>query len=277
MAKLNFTAERVNGFKCEAGKQQSILWDAKTPGLGLRATSSGAKSYIFESRLNGKTLRTTIGDVRTWTITKAQAEATRQKSLVDQGIDPREQRAALAARAAEVQAEASRQDVKLADAWPIYLAARRPRWSERHYQDHVNLAAIGGQEKKRGKGVTVAGPLAAIMQLRLSELTPENVAEWIENEASSRPTNAAQSFRKLRAFIRWADNVPTYRQLVPAQVYSASNVRDVIPKSRAKDGDSLQREQLADWFGAMRQIPNRTISVYLQGLLLTGARREDLL
>lgn len=276
MAKFNFTADRVASFQCDAGKHQSILWDAKTPGLGLRATAAGAKSYVFESRLNGKTLRVTIGDVRTWTVAKAQAEATKHKALVDQGVDPREQRAAQIAKAAAVRAEAVRKDLKLADVWPLYLAARKPRWGERHYQDHVNLAAKGGQPKKRGKGETVAGPLASLMELRLSELTSENVATWLENEAAARPTNASQSFRKLRAFIRWADNQQAYRELVPAQAYSASNVRDVLPKSRAKAGDSLQREQLADWFKAVRSIHNPTISSYLQALLLTGARREEL-
>jgi integrase len=56
-----------------------------------RPTAAGAKSYIFETRLHGKTIRLTIGDVRTWTIGKAQGEATRLKALTDQGIDPRQQ------------------------------------------------------------------------------------------------------------------------------------------------------------------------------------------
>ena len=86
----NFTAGRVEAYKCEAGKEQSILWDGKTPSLGLRATAKGAKSYIFQTKLHGKTLRLTIGDVRTHTISKAQAEANRLKVLTDQGIDPRE-------------------------------------------------------------------------------------------------------------------------------------------------------------------------------------------
>jgi integrase len=276
VAKENFTADRVAGFHCELGKHQSIFWDAKTPGLGLRATAGGAKSYIFETRLNGRTIRITIGDTRTWTVSKAQAEATKHKALTDQGIDPREQRAALAAKADAAQAEARRQDLKLSDAWPVYLAARKPRWGERHYKNHINLAAEGGQEKKRGKGETVAGPLAPLMKLLLSELSATAIAEWLEREAAARPTNAAQSYRILRAFVRWAEDQPAYRALIPAQSYSASSVRDVLPKSRAKDGDSLQREQLKDWFAAMRKISNPTIRNYLQGLLLTGARREEL-
>ena len=87
--KSNFTAGRVDKFSCKTGKHQSIFWDAKTPGLGLRVTKNGAKSFVFESRLHGKTLRLTIGDQRTWDIGTAQEEATRLKRLVDQGIDPR--------------------------------------------------------------------------------------------------------------------------------------------------------------------------------------------
>jgi hypothetical protein len=50
-------------------------------------------------------LRVTIGDVRTWAVGKAQAEATRLKALTDQGIDPRQVKADIAA-AAETKAAA---------------------------------------------------------------------------------------------------------------------------------------------------------------------------
>lgn len=90
MNKENFTAGRVNGYKCKSGKQQSIYWDDKTPGLGLRVTAAGTRSYIFETSLYNKTIRLTIGDVRTWPVSKAQDEATRLKVLTDQSIDPRE-------------------------------------------------------------------------------------------------------------------------------------------------------------------------------------------
>lgn len=90
MSKENFTAGRVNSYQCKIGKQQSIYWDGKTPGLGLRVTAAGTRSYIFETSLHNKTIRLTIGDIRTWSVIKAQEEATRLKVLTDQGIDPRE-------------------------------------------------------------------------------------------------------------------------------------------------------------------------------------------
>ncbi|MFO1415022.1 MAG: hypothetical protein U1F10_14175 [Burkholderiales bacterium] len=43
--RVNFTADRVADFRCDAGKRQSFLWDAKTPGLGVRVTTGGSKSF----------------------------------------------------------------------------------------------------------------------------------------------------------------------------------------------------------------------------------------
>ena len=89
MRKVKFAAGRVEEFTCESGKSQSFLWDTASPGLGLRVTAKGAKSYIFQGKLDGATIRLTIGDPRTWDIGKAQAEARRLKVLIDNGQDPR--------------------------------------------------------------------------------------------------------------------------------------------------------------------------------------------
>ena len=114
VAKVNFTAARVEAHHCPRGQftrtgkpiDQAFLWDAKTPGLGLRATVSGAKTYIFQAKLNGSTVRVTIGDPRSWTLDKAQKAARDLQQLVDDGKDPREvraeQRTASETREAEV-------------------------------------------------------------------------------------------------------------------------------------------------------------------------------
>jgi hypothetical protein len=103
----NFTAARVAAFTCEPGKSQLIFRDGKTPGLGLRVTAAGTKSYIFETELYGRTIRLTIGDIRTWSIGQAQAEATRLKAMTDQGIDPRDERRAKLRAISEKAAEAN--------------------------------------------------------------------------------------------------------------------------------------------------------------------------
>ncbi|MFZ4538628.1 Arm DNA-binding domain-containing protein [Propionivibrio sp.] len=128
MAKVKFTAGRVAGFKCEDGKSQAFLWCANSPGLAVRATGTGAKAYIFQSRVDGNPLRMTIGDVKTWGIDAAQVEARRLQTLIDNGDDPRQiktdKREAGKAAAAAQSAKALRESVTLADAWPAYLTDR---------------------------------------------------------------------------------------------------------------------------------------------------------
>ncbi len=287
MAKVKFTAGRVDGFRCETGKIPSFLWDSVAPGLGLRAAPGGGKSFIFQAKLKGQVIRITIGAPETWTIVAAQAEARRLKVIIDNGQDPRQVKAdGLAAEQADrdtkavkaeaAQVEARRHGLTLGGVWPLYVDARKSKWSAGHLQNHMTLTAAGGEPKKRGKGLTVAGPMAPLMPLALADLTGERIAAWLEKEVADRPTNAAQSYRLLRAFIRWAADVPAYRGIVPVDAYSASKVREAVPKSQAADGDGLQREQLPAWFDAVRKIGNPVIAAYLQALLLTGARREEL-
>ncbi|WP_247392346.1 integrase family protein [Ralstonia pseudosolanacearum] len=275
MEKKNFTAARVVGLQCERGKSQTIFWDAKTPGFGLRVTAAGARAYVFESRLFGKTVRVTIGDARVWDLGRARTEASRLKTLIDDGKDPREirieERVAHQAR----QVQRRKQDVSLAEAWREYLEANQGNWGERHYRDHLNLSRLGGQPKRRGSGETTAGPLAPLMGLKLSELTATAIRDWLASEAKSRPTNTEQAYRKLRAFIRWCDDRAEYAGVVSESAYGAKSVRAAVPRTKPKN-DCLQREQLQLWFASVKGITNPTISAYLQGLLITGARREEL-
>jgi integrase len=276
MAKVNFTAGRVSGHSCPAGKSQAFLWDSGASGLGLRATAAGGLSYIYQGKLNGGTVRVTIGAPKDWKIDEARDEARRLQRLVDAGKDPREeaaeQRAAHEARKAEMR----RRDMTVGEAWQAYLLDRKAHWSERHYHDHVKLSAAGGAPVKRGEGVTMPGPLSHLMTLRLSDLTGERIARWLQSQTAERPTMAALSYRLLRAFIRWAADTPEYRGVVHDEAYKARLVKAAVPKVAAKEGDVLQREQLPAWFAAIRQIGNPVISAYLQALLLTGARREEM-
>jgi integrase len=284
--KMNFTADRIAGFICQPGKLQDFYWDAKTPGLGVRVTAQGIKSFIFETRLNGRTLRITIGSVLTWAIGKAQAEATRFKSMTDQGIDPRQEKKKKISEANAELARAKREEIRIEDAWRVYIEAHNPaahkrgeskekHWGESHFNDHLRLTTQGGEKKKIGQGKTSAGPLAPIMKKRLVDLTSEVVLAWLKDESKTRPTSTALAYRLLRAFVNWTHDEKEFKGLIPLDACSARSVRRAIPTSRAKDGDCLQREQFCDWFKAVKTL-SPVMSVYLQALLITGARREEM-
>ncbi|NHZ93639.1 DUF4102 domain-containing protein [Massilia sp. CCM 8733] len=279
MAKVNFSIERLNNFACEPGKQQSILWDAKAPGLGLRVTAAGARSFVFETRLNGKTLRITIGDVRTWPIGKAQAEATRYKAQTDQGVDPRQvrtdQHAAQKKALASASAAALRDAVTLGDVWKEYVAERMGQWSEHHIAAHRKIIQSGGEVRKRSPKLTQPGPLASMASLRLVDLNMERVEAWAKSEAAIRPSSARLAIRLLKACLNWCTAHPVYSAVVTFNAATSTKARESLGKPKLKH-DLLQREQLAAWFEAVQRIGNPVISAYLQVLLLVGARREEL-
>lgn len=89
MQRERLTLARITAFTCPPEKKQAFLWDTEAPRLAIRATA-GAKSFIFESKLNRVTIRCTIGDVKNWKLDAAREEARRLQTLLDKGIDPRE-------------------------------------------------------------------------------------------------------------------------------------------------------------------------------------------
>lgn len=292
MKRENFTAARVAGFKCAPGKKQSIFWDGKTPGLGLRVTAAGSKAFIFETRLNGQTIRMTIGDPRNWAIGDAQAEASRLKVMTDQGIDPRQVIAdaisAKEAAAAALSAKDARESVMVADAWQAYVTERsaamkdgKPEWGEKHKAHHAYFVQAGGVKRKRGtrpgeSKKTRPGVLVPLMTMRLADVDAKAIAAWLDKESKQAPTTAAQAFRALRAFLTWCAKHETYSAAVQAGACQSDDVKRKVPTVQTKKNDSLRRAQIKPWFEAVQRIGNPVISAYLQGLLLTGARRNEL-
>jgi integrase len=275
------TAGRIRDFSCPKKIRQAFLWDTEVPGLGVRATA-GAKVFIYQGRLKGKSIRIKIGDIRSWAIDSsgqgmpgARQEARRLQSLIDQGIDPRIDKEERIAEQDAKREEAHRQESTLGEVWPIYIEARRHKWSDRHYADNIRVAQAGGKKKKRGKGRTIPGPLAPLMPLKLSELTSERVSAWAAEESVKRGTQTRIAFECLRAFINWCDDQADYQGLADLQACNARVKKQTLPKKKAKD-DCLQREQLKAWFDAVKSLSNPVVSAYLQTLLLTGARREEL-
>lgn len=273
--KERFTEGRVEGYTCPNGKTQAIFHDEDVPGLGVRVTAAGAKSYIFEGKLHKKNVRLTIGPTgaKGWALGKAREHARALRVMLDKGVDPREveQAEADAARARRV--ESQRKTATLDELWKAYMAAPHPRWGERSRKDHEALATPGGVPYKRGKGTTQPGLLYPLLSTRLVDLSADRVTEWMTSINSK--SRAALAFRLLRAALRWAAGRSEYAGLIDERAWNSRTVRDAVPRIKPKQGDSLQREQLPAWFRGVQRAYNPAMAAYLQVLLLTGARREE--
>ena len=278
--RVNLTAGAIERVTCPAGKQQAFMRDSEAPGLRVRVTAAGAKSFVYEAKLNRQTIRRTIGDVKLWSIEQARTEARRLAVVLDNGQDPREIERQQQADKAAAKATAAVQAVTVGEVWAVYLEARRPHWGARHHADHVKLVQAGGEVSKRGtrgRGVTVAGPLHSLMGLTLRDLTAPAIEAWAAREAQTRPTSARLAWRCLKAFLSWCAEQPEYAPAMPSvNPAKTKKAREALGKAGVKQ-DALLKEQLPAWFAAVQQIQNPIAAAYLQTLVLTGARPGEVL
>jgi integrase len=280
MAKVNFTASRVTEFKCPEDKSQVFLWDSAAPGLGIRATPRGTTAYIFQTECQGKTLRMTIGGTNTRNIAEARIKARELQAMVDDGRDPRLVKAEIIANDAAKREQARAKSILVAEAWAEYIEARRDKWGDRHYKDHLSKAKAGGAAAirgTRGRGVTIEGPLHGFMSMPLSTLDARVVETWAQREGKTRPTAARLAWRLLKVFLGWCAEHPQYCKIVPAiNPAKTKRSREALGKAQVKS-DVLHREQLSAWFAAVRSLKNPAVATALQTILLTGARPGEVL
>ena len=88
--------------------------------------------------------------------------------------------------------------VTVADVWPRYMAEGKPKrkaaWKPRYVADLQKAASMGGEPKKRGKGKTKPGHLAALMPLPLASIDQDTIRDWY----ASRSQDGADSSRSRR-------------------------------------------------------------------------------
>lgn len=274
--KLKFTTNKVAKLeKPEEGKNQVFYWDIDTPGLSVRVTQNENRSYIFQSRVTGKSLRITVGDVNVWSLDDARKEARRLQQLCDQGIDPRRNKAEEDQKNENFAQEKQNEKITFGDVFFEYVNSNKHLWSERHLRDHIDLSHRGGEQKVRGKGLTIPGVLASILDVPLVKVSSDTLIAWQTKEAETRPGRAALGFRIARSCINWCQEHDIYMHLIDAKVHQAKRVRRAVPVLKPVK-NSVQRNQLKDWFLAVNEIPNIMHKTFLQISILCGPRSESM-
>ena len=284
----DLTAGLIDRLTCPVGKLQVFLRDAKAPGLRVRATPpsaknpAGIKAFVYEAKLNRQTIRRTIGDVRVWDIEAARTEARRLAVVVrSDKDDPRElDREREVAKEVE-QAATTAKALTVGDVWPRYLAEGAPKrktaWKPRYRADLEAMAGSGGVKKKRGQGVTRPGPMFPLLAKRLIDVDQDTLKEWFEDEAKKGKHQATRALMMFRGFLRWCSSKADYRAMTNREAGRAPAILDQLPSTgENRRIDSVTLDQVPGWWAGVERLGNRTASVYLKALMLTGARKEEL-
>lgn len=85
--KYNITGTRAASFPIPENGQ-AIYWDEKQSGLGLRVTANGARSWIVQGYVSGKSKRFTLGLLDVLDYKEAKDEASSIRASMRKGIDP---------------------------------------------------------------------------------------------------------------------------------------------------------------------------------------------
>ncbi len=240
-------------------KGYSLHWDDDLPGFGVRVTAAGARSYIVESRVSGKTRRATIGKHGIFTSDQARKIAKSTLGDMAKGIDPTAQKRRQRA-----------ESITLAAVTEDYLGKRKTRQGkalkDRTKADiryHLKHSFPDWRKKP------VASITGDMVEARYSKLCKRSVAQ------------ANQAMRNLRAIIAYAagtrgpDGTPiiTYN---PVHVLSEKKQwRGVEPRKT-----KVEQKEIGKWWSAvqaMRANPAQTTSSksaidLIALLVLTGMR-----
>ena len=270
----------IDRLKCPAGVLKAFLRDKDVTGLRVRVTAKGAKSFVYEAKLNGKAISRTLGKFPLMTIEEAKDQARElARTVKNDKQDPREiERQQQEAKAA-ADAAATAQAVTVGDVWPRYLEEGRPKrrdaWKPGYLASIKTMSAAGGVKKRRGDGVTRSGPIYPLLALALGDVTEDALQVWFEHEAKASKHQAARALMMFRGFLRWCAARPEYRNLINRDAGKAPAILENLPNTIRRT-DAIEAAQLPGWWQGVEQLSNRTASAYLKALLLTGARKEEL-
>ncbi len=239
---LAFTKANIVKLRCPPGKSEAFFWDPNCSGFGLRALSTGRRSWVFQYRdEHRRTRRIALGDVTAVSLEAARDAARRHAASITQGGNP------------SVARRATRKAARVIDVVDAYLAYAKDRLrprsfeeTERHLRSHAR----------------------ALHHDRAEAVTRRDIGSLLERLAkSSGPVSANRTRAALSAMWSWA--------LRTGMIEADSNpvaftVRQVeTPRERTLSDAELRAILEAT-------TSDRDYDRIVRLCLLTGCRREEI-
>jgi len=245
MATVRLTDALVRRLQAPATGNR-ITYDSAVTGFGARITAADARSYVltYVVRGSGRQRRYTIGGCDRWTATDARAEARRLKALIDQGGDP----------LADIEAE--RTAPNMAD-----LVAR---FQEEHFPRLRKLSADDYGRLLRNYVLPHFSKHRKVAEITFADV--DALHRKITKTGATYQANrvVAMLSKMFSLAMRWG-----WRTDNPCRSIERN-------KEHARQR-YLTSDELARLVGALAKFPDRDVADVFRLLLLTGARRNEVL
>jgi integrase len=219
-----------------------IHYDADIAGFGLRITKAGAKAFVLNYHINRRERRFTIGKFPAWSAAAARAKATELRRLIDQGTDPLSERID------------QREAATVSDLWGEYEKLHLPNLSPRSRTDQSGMWANHILPEMRS---------IAVRELTSSQI--DRLHAKISETTPIRANRVIEVLRKaLNLAIRWG--------------WIEKNPADGFRRNDEHQRETyLSKEEYERVFVALDKMPNTKAANAVRLLILTGARRGEVL
>lgn len=179
-----------------------LHWCPKTPGFGVRISATGDRAYVAERRVDGRSVRRTLGKAigaKAISVDAARHLQIAVSSELQTGVDR-----------AEVKREQRKQEkqesVTLADAVAAYVKGKRRgkdglALKERTKADYLAMVDAGGT---RQTGEPFAdGPLFSLASKSIYRITADDMRKVYDTAAVRSKRRAIYAMQVLRAVLNW--------------------------------------------------------------------------
>jgi integrase len=224
-----------------------LIWDSGIKGFGVRITTAGAKSFIYNYRVRetGRERRKTIGQYPAWSVAAAKKEAERLKQLRDQGHDPMGE------------LHAKRGAPTVADLADFYC--------EHH------LPTLRPSSQRDARDMLRDHILPRLGKIKVANVKQSDVAA-LHRRMSTIPYRANRVLAVVSKMFNIAEH-PDQGWREPG----TSPVRGVKRYSEEARERFLSAKELDRLTEALRDYPDQTIANAIRLILLTGARKSEVL
>ncbi len=240
MAEINFTKANITNLPQPQTGKRTFYRDTKIPGLGIRVTSNGTKTFVVYRKITGKPERITLGRYPAMTVEQARKKAQQVNGEIAKGLNPQEAK------------RRERHGLTLGELHKRYmedciqLHQKRDKNPESYYRLYLNH----WQHRK----------LSATKRADVRELHAK-----IKRRKSHITANRVLTL--LRAMYNWAKR---------EDLFEGENPTNDIDKFSEKSRERfLQPDEMPRFFRALADEPNETVRDFVLMCLLTGARRSN--
>ena len=238
---MRLTDKSIRDLVCPAGMSERTFWDSELPGFGLRVRTSGARSWLCQYAIHGRTRKVTFGAPPLVTVGAARAAAQKVMASVRLGGDPAKERAERREQALNT----------IGGLIPAFLDRQRKRLRRRSMVE-VERHLMKHAKPLHGDGVKTIDRRAIAKLL-----------EGIERDHGAGAANCTRA--SLSAFLMWAAKAGH----IDSNPVAYTN-RAVQNAARER---VLSDEEIATIWRALDD--GGEYAALLRLLLLTGARREE--